>query len=514
MESKSRSQRNPPLDSLRQPEFRVAPRRAESRAIKKAAIRQAGASSFEKPARWLLLIKRRNLWFILIACLCLVSDSLSHAETLKDALSEAYLTNPQLNAQRANTRGVDENLPIARGSFLPTVNLLGNYNVLQQDLLTSTFKSYTLTQPAGGGVVANLNIFNGYRGVNGIDQAKAQIFQSRQLLRNAENAVLGNGAAAYLNVLHDTAIFKLRDDFVRAIANQVAATKGQFLGGEVTKTDIFQAESYLAQGKLDRSTAIVNLRSSIATYNQLIGKSPNKLAPIAPLEGMLPKSVDAAVQLALSDHPAALAARYNVDINEFAVKIVEGELAPTVNLVGSANQSFNYVGYVGAPKERIFQGMVGVQVNVPVYEGGVVYARARQAKERLGEAQFLYDQQINQIKQSTEAAWAAWSESGKFVTSARERARSAESALVGVRQEAKIGLRTTWDILNAQQTLMNARIVLVDIQRNRILSGFNLLASMGQLSAEKLALNVPVYDATTHYEQVKDQWIGLEAWGR
>jgi outer membrane protein len=151
-------------------------------------------------------------------------------------------------------------------------------------------------------------------------------------------------------------------------------------------------------------------------------------------------------------------------------------------------------------------------VNVPIYEGGVIYARARQAKERLGEAKFLYHQQINQIKQSVEAAWAAWNESGRLAASAREQARSAESALAGVRQEAKIGLRSTWDILNAQLTLMNARVLLVDAQRNRILSGFNLLASMGQLSAEKLALNVPIYDATTHYEQIKNQWFGLEAW--
>lgn len=475
-------------------------------------MRQAKIFPLVKAARWLSPARGCKHLFLSTAYSCLTLASLGHAETLNDALSEAYMSNPQLNAQRADTRAVDENLPIVRGTLLPTVNLLGSYSVLQQNLLTSAFKSYTLTQPAGAGVLVNLNIFNGFRGINGIDQAKAQIFQSRQVLRNAENVVLANAAAAYLNVLHDTAIYKLRDNFVRALANQVAMTKGRFLGGEVTKTDIFQAESYLAQGKLDRSQTIVNLRSCLAAYNQLIGKSPNRLTPVEPLEQMLPKNVGAAVQRALTDHPAALAARYNVEIIEFAVKIAEGELAPTVNFVGSVTQNFNYVGYVGAPNERIFQGIAGIQVNVPIYEGGIIYARARQAKERLGEAKFLYHQQINQIKQSVEAGWAAWNESGKLAASAREQARAAESALAGVRQEAKIGLRSTWDILNAQATLMNARVRLVDAQRNRMLSAFNLLASMGQLSAEKLALNVPLYDATTHYQQVKDQWYGLEAW--
>ncbi|MBL1257754.1 TolC family outer membrane protein [Methylocystis sp. Sn-Cys] len=473
---------------------------------------QARVFPFGKPARRVPSIGGHTLLFILAACSWPLLARHAHAETLTDALSEAYLTNPQLNAQRASTRSVDENLPMARGTLLPTVNLLGNYAVLQQNLLTSAFKSYTLTQPAGAGLLVNLNIFNGFRGLNGIDQAKAQIFQSRQILRNAENIVLANAAAAYLNVLHDAAVYKLRDNFVRAVANQVVTTKGRFLGGEVTKTDIFQAESYLARGKLDRSTSTVNLQSSISAYSQLIGRSPNRLTAVGSPDRMLPQNVGAAVQLALTDHPAALAARYNVDIIELAVKIAEGELAPTVNLVGSVNQNFNYVGYVGAPNERLFQGMVGVQVNVPVYEGGIVYARARQAKERLGEAKFLYHQQINEIKQSVEAAWAAWNESSKLAASAREQARSAESALAGIRQEAKISLRTTWDILNAQLTLLSARIALVDAQRNRILSGFGLLASMGQLSAEKLALDVPVYDATTHYEQIKDQWFGLEAW--
>jgi cell division septation protein DedD len=227
---------------------------------------------------------------------------------------------------------------------------------------------------------------------------------------------------------------------------------------------------------------------------------------------MLPKSVRAAIQTASANHPLALAARYNVDINELAVKIVEGGLLPTVNLTGSVNQQYNYIGYVGRPGQRIFQGGVGVQVNVPIYEGGIVYAQSRQAKEKLSEAKFLYEQQVNQINQAIEAAWGAWKEAGKVLAAAREQVGQAESALAGVREEAKIGLRTTWDILNALQTIVNARITLVNAQRDRTLYGFALLSAMGQLSIEKLDLGAPAYDPTIHFEQVKDQWIGLEAW--
>jgi outer membrane protein len=451
----------------------------------------------------------RNARALRYFLLCFALSQNARADTLKDALSHAYLSHPQINAQRADTRSVDEDLPIANGAFLPTVAAQGNYGVLQQDILASTGKSRTLTQPKGGALVANWNIFNGFRGVNGVDQAKAQIHQSRQALRFAELQVLGNAATAYMSLLRDIAIYNLRVDYVKVLTNQVEITNERLKGGEVTRTDVYQAEAALAQARQERSTAAVNLQSSIATYRQQTQLSPKNLAPAPPLDKLLPKDKESALQIADVEHPLNLAARYNVDITELSVKLAEGQLLPTVGLSGLVSQNYDYVGASG---QRFFQGGASVNVNVPIYEGGVNYGQIRQAKEKLGQARYVFDQQRDQVHQNAEAAWAAWKETAIFLAAARQQVVSAESALAGIREEAKFGQRTTFDILNAQLVLVNARIAMVTGQYSRVVSTYNLLAAIGRLSAETLALDVPLYSPLDHYEGVKHQWIGTEPW--
>ena len=449
-----------------------------------------------------------------------LAQATARAENLRSALARAYLANPQLNAQRANTRGVDENLPIAQGSFLPTANAIGSFGVLKQDLLPPGTYSQTtgvrtannlrtVSPPGYGQLVVNLNIFSGFRGINGIDAAQAQIHQSRELLRNTELGVLANAASAYMSVMRDAAIVKLRENYVEILVDQVEITKERLLGGEVTQTDVYQAETYLAQAKEEIAIARINLQSSRAAYRQIIGLAPDKLAPAAAIDDLLPKNLNEALRIADANHPLAVAARYNVEVNELGVKIAEGQLLPTVNLNGTVSQQYNYFGIY---KQRFFQASGTLQVNVPLYEGGVTYGQVRQAKEKLGEAQLLYDQQVNQVHQSIESSWAAWKESIRFLAAAKQHVQKAESALAGIREEAKFGARTTWDILNAQLMLVNARIALVTGQRDRVISTYNLLAAIGGLSAPTLALDVPLYEPTDHYDRVKHQWIGVNPW--
>jgi len=451
----------------------------------------------------------RGNWGIGIVAFCICFATSVHAETIKEALANAYLANPQLNAQRADTRSVDENLPAARGSFLPTATVQGNYGGLQQDILNPTQKTRTFTIPSGAALVVNLNVFNGFRGVNGVDQAQAQIHQSREILRNIELTVLGAGATAYMNVQRDIAILNLRENYVRIMANQVDMTKERLKGGDATLTDVYQAETSFAQAKQDLSTAYVNLRTSLSVYRQQIGKPAKNLAPTVPLDRLLPKDLAEALRRADAEHPLSVAARYNIDVTELSVKLAEGQLLPTVGLSGQVGQQYNYA---GSGQQRFFQGAANVQLSMPIYEGGVNYAGIRQAKEKLAEAKFVYDQQIDQIHQSIEAAWAAWKESGRYLAAAREQSDKADAALAGLREELKYGQRTTWEILNAQTTLVNARIAVVLGQTQRVVSTFNLLAAMGQLSATTLGLDVPLYSPEDHYKGVQYQWIGTEPW--
>ena len=210
--------------------------------------------------------------------LCSGFAQAAQAETIKNALARAYLAYPQLNAQRANTRGADESLPIARGAFLPTVSAQGSFGAVQQDILPpavtdpntgirSAANIRTLTPPATGLVVANLNLFNGFRGINGIDQAEAQIRLSREQLRNTEVGVLANAATAYINVLRDAALLKLRQNYVQLLVNQVEITEERLRGGEVTRTDVYQAETSLAAAEQQVSTSIVELQTSSCRFS-------------------------------------------------------------------------------------------------------------------------------------------------------------------------------------------------------------------------------------------------------
>jgi outer membrane protein len=434
------------------------------------------------------------------------------AETISGALSRAYVANPQLNAQRANTRGVDENLTAALAYYRPTLNGTADAGILQQYYhLPGTAKQEpnpgteinTFTQPRNAAVTLTQNVFNGFRTQNAVAQAHSQILSSRQTLRNTEISTLGNAAIAYMNVLRDTAVYELRQNNVAVLEQQLSDTRQRLAGGEVTRTDVSQAEGSLGQGKADRAIALTNLLSSIANYRQLIGVDPKKLEPARNLGLLLPNSVASAVRIAEAENPLVLGAIENAEAAESAVRLALGQLAPTLNLVGSATQHWDFFG----TRQRLFDGQVQAQASVPFYEGGAISSQVRQAKEKLAEAKLLVDQQRDQVRASVESSWATWRDSFTVIDATRGQVRAAEAALAGVREEARLGQRTTQDILNAQLFLLNARVVFVTAQRDQVVASYSVLASLGRLSPGVLGLNVPTYDPTVHYDRVKDKWL-------
>jgi outer membrane protein len=441
---------------------------------------------------------------------------------MSDALVHAYLGNPQLNAQRADTRAVDENLTGALANYRPTLNATGEAGVLQQNFhipgsfslgtngyipnITPGQNINTFTEPRTAALTLAQNIFNGFRTQNAVEQANSQILSSRESLRNTEITVLGNSAMAYMNVLRDTAVYALRQNNVDVLEEQLSETRQRLAGGEVTRTDVSQAEAALAQGKADRAAALINLQGSMATYRQWIGMEPKKLAPARALDDLIPKSLESSIQIAEAENPLVRGAIENAQAADSAVRIALGQLAPTVNLVGSVTQQWDFFG----TRQRLFDGQVGAQLNVPIYEGGAIGSQVRQAKEKLAEAKLVVDQQRDQVRASVVSAWASWLDTRTVINEARKQVAAAEAALEGVREEARLGQRTTQDILNAQQFLLNARVVLVTAQRDHVVASYSLLASIGRLSAKTLGLNVPSYDPAVHYDQVKSKWWDLD----
>jgi outer membrane protein len=446
-----------------------------------------------------------------------------HAETMSDALARAYRTNPDLNQQRAGVRATDETIPQATAAYRPTVTATGQYgysNLAVHEpgtavssvegigagggITSGTFKASTDTGNIGATLTET--IFNGNRNYNGVRQAESNVLGARETLRNTEESVLQNGATAYMDVLRDTAILDLRKNNIIVLEEQLRQTRDRFNVGEVTRTDVAQAASSLASARSDYFTAQANLETSIANYHEVIGIDPSLLQPARSVEGLLPNTLDSAILVAMHEHPEVQAALHQVDAAELQVKIQEGALMPTVTLNGSVAQNYNDQ---GEPGFRLFNATVLGSVSVPIYTGGLVDAQVRQAKEQLSQAELQADLQRTQVRASVVSNWGLLDTAKAVIVSDEAAVKSAEIALEGVREEARVGQRTTLDVLNAQQTLLNARVSLVSAQRDRVVASYATLASVGELSSDQLGLDVVRYDPTVHFNQVKDKWFGL-----
>jgi outer membrane protein len=447
------------------------------------------------------------------------------AETMSGALARAYAGNPDMNQQRAGVRATDENLPRATSTWRPTANATGQFGYNYLDLKTrgaglslaagagaggtsgtGGFRIRRGTDPGSLGLTVTQNLFNGNRTVNGVRQAESNIFGARETMRNTEENVLLNGATAYMNVLRDTAILDLRKNNIIVLQEQLRQTVDRFTVGEVTRTDVAQAESSLATARSDYFTAQANLETSIANYRQVIGVEPTRLEPARTIESLLPRTLGVAVQLALAEHPQVQAALHAVDAAALQVKLVEGELYPTLNIVGSVQQNYNDLGF---PGQRLLNGSIVGQLTIPIYEGGEVYARARQAKETLGQARLQADLQRDMVRATVVSTWGQLDSARSVIQSSVASVKSNEIALDSIRQEADVGQRTTFDVLFQQQQLLNARVALVTAQRDRVVASYAVMAAIGRLSAANLNLAVTEYDPTIHFDQVKDKWIGL-----
>ena len=446
----------------------------------------------------------RRRFIILVAVLSLSSSltaaSLCQAESISGALARAYGGNPDLNQQRSAVRASDENLPRQTSGWRPSASgtVSYGYNYTDSKIVQGavTVPTKASTAPGTFGLTVTQNLFNGNRTVNGVRQAESNILQSRETLRNTEQNTLQNGATAYMNVLRDTAILNLRKNNITVLEEQLRQTRDRFNVGEVTRTDVAQAESSLASARSDYFTAQANLQNSVANYRQIIGEQPTRLEPARPIEALLPRTLVAAVAIALEEHPSVQAALHAVDVAALQVKLVEGELYPTVNLVGSVSQATEYQANAN---NRLLNAAAVAQLNIPLYTGGEVYARARQSKELLGQARLQADLQRDTVRAAVVSTWGQLETARAVIQSSQAAVKAAEIALNGVREEAKVGQRTTLDVLNAQQLLLNTRVSLVSAERDRVVASYAVKAAIGQLSAVNLSLNIVPYDPTIHY---------------
>jgi outer membrane protein len=436
------------------------------------------------------------------------------ADTIEAALVRAYQNNPQLNAQRAQVRFTDENVPQALSGYRPRVAVTASAGYQYTDTLsTQGGNADTLVRtgihganaPRSVGATVSQTLFNGQQTANRTRAAESQVSGAREALRVLEQTVLLQAATIYMDYLRDSAIVEVQKSNVRVLEQTLKQTRDRFNVGEVTRTDVAQSEAQLAAGKTQLLTAEANLNTTRSNFRRIIGNEPQNLAPGSPVDRYLPATLSASVELGLTQNPNVTASMFGIDVSYLQVKVAEGALLPTVTLQAAVQQSYESTQTL----QRSFGASATAQLQVPIYQGGAEYSLIRQSKETLAQQRLVLEQTRDQTRANVVTAWGQLQAGKAQVASAQSQVAASEIALNGVREEAKAGQRTTLDVLNAQQALVNARVALVTAQHDRVVASYSVLNTVGRLSPQVMNLPTAVYDPSVHYHQVRDSWVGV-----
>ena len=428
----------------------------------------------------------------------------ANAETLPEALAAAYKYNPRIDAERARLRATDEEVARANSGFRP--NISGQADITHEWQKTrppalsdgkDTSKGYSvgLTQP----------IFNGFRTVNAVSEAEATVRAGRENLRIVEQGVLLDGVTAFMDVVRDQAILRLRENNVTVLSRELQATRDRFAVGEVTRTDVAQAEARRAGSISALDLARSNLKISRAAFERIVGHAPGRLVEPKGAYARLPKSQDEAIGIAIKEAPGVVAALYREQAARFAVDRIWGELLPSVTLEAGYSQRFDPTRTI----DDVQGASVTGRVNVPIYAGGEVHARVRQAKHTHLSLMQEIERYRTEAREAVLGAWALLTASRAQLESDQAQVAAARTALTGVREEQKVGQRTILDVLNAEQEFLSAQVSLETTRRNLVVNSYLVVQAIGRLSSENLSLTKLVYDPEVHYSEVRRKWWGI-----
>jgi outer membrane protein len=443
----------------------------------------------------------------LITFVCLAPQYLL-AETLPDVLVRAYQGNPQLNAERARQRGTDEGIPQALSAYRPQVTAglsAGIQGV--RNLLPGGAEQSALLYPWSVGITVNQTLFNGLKTANTVRQSEAQVKSGREALRNVEQSVLLDAVTAYMDVLSLQILVEAQRANLGFLREFQGITRKRFNAGDVTPTDVAQAEARLSRGTADLNAAEVNLAVARAMFTRVIGTPPAHLSPAEPIDRLVPATREESVALGRRQHPVILGGTYDIDAAQHGVSIAESSLWPNVSVQGNISRNVNTDITLGTTRTDT-ASVIG-QVAVPIYDGGQAASQTRQAKEQVTQARMQLERMRGQIENAVVAAWVTHEGARISMTAAESELRAAGVAFSGVQKEAQAGQRTTLDVLNSQQEVMGARARLIQAQRDRVVASYTLSSAVGRLDVQHLGLKTPVYDSDVHYHQVRDAWHGL-----
>jgi TolC family type I secretion outer membrane protein len=422
------------------------------------------------------------------------------AQSIEEALVAAYLTNPDLEAQRAALRATDELVPQALSDWRPTVAV--NSEAVRANIDT----------PAGDGNLSSAEasfaldqqIYNGGETVANTERAEALVRAERARLVAFEQNVLLDAATVYTNLLAAEAVLDFAIQNENRLRRQLQATQDRFDVGEVTRTDVAQAEARLSGATADRVRAEGELAAARSDYRRVINQEPGRLVVPEPLRA-LPPSEATAQQLAEVANPNITVAQFDLTAARADVNIAEAALLPRLSVRGELTYAHEPTLTLDSQRDA----SIGANLIVPLYQGGGEYARVRQSKQTVRQRQDDLEAAFRAVRNEVTAAWQAFLTATTQISSISEQVRANLIAVEGARQEALVGQRTTLDVLDQESDLFQSQVNLVQARRDQIVASYRVKASVGELTVVGINLPVEPYDPDAYYLDVRDRLIGL-----
>jgi len=428
-----------------------------------------------------------------------------NAQTIEDALAKAYLNNPTLLSSRAGLRSTDESVPQALANWRPSVEVTGSVGASVIDSNTSTGTDRRQSRrPKDFGISLTQPLFRGGRTLAETSGAENDIRAARARLLEGEQNILLQAATAYLNVYRDQAVLRLNQNNEEVLQRQLEATRDRFEVGEITRTDVHQAEARLARSKADRIQSQGDLETSRANYLNIVGEPAPETLSLPDRASDLPDSAEEAVRIAVVNNPGVIAAEFDRRASMDNVDEVWGELLPEVDVTASSTREFQ----TSTETSLRTTHEVTLNVTIPIYQQGDVYSRLRQARQDAAESTLVIDTERRDAAEAGTQAYESLVTARAQVDAFQTQIEASIVALEGVQREAAVGSRTVLDILDAEQELLDSRVSHVRSERDELVAAYELMSALGRLTAKDLGLAVDLYDPREHYNEVRDKWFG------
>jgi len=410
-------------------------------------------------------------------------------EDLRRVVEDAYLYNPGIDAARANLLAQGESVSIANAGRLPTVNLTSSYGLSRRwnpDPLGDT-----TTAPLNLGINGNVPLYDGGRTANNVSQARANVDAAYAQLVTREQTTILNAVSAYFDVLRDKEVRDLAVDSLRLLVRELEASEARFEVGEVTITDVAQTKARVAAANSTVIQADGNLRSSGEGFRAVVGRLPGALEPPEFLPE-IPATARAAEDIGVATHPSIRAARSAERAAVYNIRVINAGKLPTVSLGSSLDGRLNDTteGFKSRLDNSLTAGL-NLTLNAPVYQGGLVDSRIRQAQHIASQRRADYHAAVREVQRSVNVAWQSFSTARGAIDAGKEQVAAAKIAFDGIQEELLVGSRATIDVLNAERSLLDARVSLVNSVRQFNVSAYSLLSAMGLLGPDFFGL-IPV----------------------